>query len=92
VCETFRKSVEQSAAVTAESIPFATYTLESITRLRRRCPGKWEHKELQYARFREAHVTEGKLSSHKCYDAGTMITSGVLGGLWRQQKNTKAQV
>lgn len=78
-----RKSVEQSAAVTAESIPFATHALESFTGSRRRYSGKWEHKELPYARFREAHVTERKLPSHRCYDAGTKITSGVFGGLWR---------
>jgi hypothetical protein len=77
-----RKSVEQDAAVTAESISFATHALKSITGPRRRCPGKWEHKELPYARFREAHVTVRKLPSHGCYNAGTKITSGVVGGLW----------
>ena len=75
----FRKSVEQSAAVTTESILFATHLLDSITGSRKRCFGKREHKELPYARFREAHVTERKLPSHMCYDAGTRITSGVFG-------------
>ena len=77
-----RKSVEQNAAVTTESIPFATHMLDRITGSRKRCFGKWEHKELPYARFREAHVTVRELPSHTCYDAGTRMTSGALGGLW----------
>jgi hypothetical protein len=77
-----RKSVEQSAAVTAESIPFAAHRVESIMGSRRRGSGRWEHKELPYARFREAHVTVRELPSHTCYDAGTRMTSGALGGLW----------
>jgi hypothetical protein len=76
-----RKSVEQDAAVTTKSISFATHKPKSITGSRKRCFGKRVHKELPYARFREAHVTERELPSHGCYDAGTRITSGVLGGL-----------
>ena len=81
VYETSSKSVEQDAAVTTESIPFATHKPKSTTGLRKPCFGKQEHKGLPYARFREAHVTERELPSHRCYDAGTRITSGVLGGL-----------
>ena len=76
-----RNSVEQDAAVTTESISFATHKPKIITGSRKQCFGKRGHKELPYARFREAHVTKRELPSHACYDAGTRITSGVLGGL-----------
>lgn len=76
----FRKSFQRYAAVTAESIRPATYTLPTIMGSRKRPFGKLEHKELPYAPFREAHVTEGELSSRACYDAGTRVASGVFGG------------
>ena len=47
---------------------------------------------MPYAPFREAHVTERKLPSRACYDAGTRVASGVSGGLQRSQSYTMAQV
>lgn len=87
-----RKSVERNAAVTAKSIPPATHTLESITGAQRQRSGGYGHKQVPYAPFREAHVTERKLPSRACYDAGTRVASGVSGGLRRSQSYTMTQV
>jgi hypothetical protein len=55
------------------------------------CSG-YEHNEVPYAPFREAHVTERELPSLSWYDAGTRVTDGAPGARQYQRNYTVAHI
>jgi hypothetical protein len=58
-------------------LAFKSNAWTNLEMLRPDC-SEYEHNEVPYAPFREAHVTEEELSSLSWYDAGTRVTDAVL--------------